>query len=109
MRLVRITFRYQIENIIDILLHFRHYNSSLSLPDDCSTNETEYSTQHKGLYRDCGHEYNMQWKYKKEVPKSALLQNSQMIRLSPADLKRTVNLLYEKETNELMRQRKMRE
>ena len=70
---------------------------------------TEYSTRHKGLYRDYRHEYNMQWKYKKEVPIAALLQNLQVIGLSPADLKCTVNLLYEEEADQLMRQRKMRE
>ena len=37
MCLIRITLCYQIENIINILFHFRHYNSSLCLPDDCST------------------------------------------------------------------------
>ena len=51
----------------------------------------------------------MQWKYKKEVPIAALLQNLQVIGLSPVDLKCTVNLLYEEEADQLMRQRKMRE
>ena len=44
----------------------------------------------------------MQWKYKKEVPIAALLQNLQMVGLSSADLKCTVDLLYQKEANKLM-------
>ena len=51
----------------------------------------------------------MQWKYKKEVPIAALLQNLQVIGFSPADLERAVDLLHEKESDELMRERKMRE
>ena len=73
-------------------------------------NENEYSIGYEVLYSDCAHEYNMHLKYKKEA--SAFLQKPlvlQMIWLSPADLKCTVNLLYEEETDQLMRQRKMRE
>ena len=51
----------------------------------------------------------MQWKYKKEAPapsqKPLMLQ---MVWLSPADLERTVDLLQEEKSDELMRKCEMR-
>ena len=110
MRLIGIALRYQIENIIDILFHVRHYNSSLLLARCPSSNVTEYSTRHKGLYRDYRHEYNMHLKYKKEA--SAFLQKPlvlQMIWLSPADLKSSIDLLHQEKSDQLMRECEVRE
>ena len=48
MRLIRVTFGYEIENIIDILLHVGHDKSPFSCGSiDSATNVTEYSTGRK--------------------------------------------------------------
>ena len=73
-------------------------------------NENEYSIGYEVLYSDCAHEYNMHLKYKKEA--SAFLQKPlvlQMIWLSPADLKSSIDLLHQKKSDQLMRECEVRE